>query len=99
ELGWRLARHESLWGPSLWMAASAVTAILVGAALLYQCDPCVISQAARQLALTASVGVVAWPLQFVRRRRSPYAYSTCRGVAGTTRCPGHNGLQAAFTWR
>ena len=68
ELGWRLARHESLWGPSLWMAASAVTAILVGAALFYQCDPCVISQDARQLALTASVGVVAWSLKFVRRR-------------------------------
>src|SRR5690606_30960152 len=69
ELGWRLARHESLWGPSLWMAASAVTAILVGAALFYQCDPCVIDNEARQLALTASVGIVAWSLKLVRRQR------------------------------
>ncbi|MCB1837225.1 MAG: ankyrin repeat domain-containing protein [Alcanivoracaceae bacterium] len=69
ELGWRLARHQPLWKPSLWMAASALTAILVGAALFYQCDPCVIDNDARQLALTAAVGVITWSLKLARRQR------------------------------
>jgi hypothetical protein len=69
ELGWRLARHESLWGPTLWMAASAFTAILIGSALFYQCDPCVIDEHPQQLALTASVGVIAWCLKWAARRR------------------------------
>lgn len=69
ELGWRLARHEPLWGSTIWMAASAFTAILIGAALFYQCDPCVIGKPPHQLALTASVGVIAWCLKWAAARR------------------------------
>ena len=69
ELGWRLARHESLWGPTLWMATSAFTAILIGSALFYQCDPCVVDAPPRQLVLTASVGLIAWCLKWVARSR------------------------------
>lgn len=54
-VAWRLATRRPLIGPTLWLLAALVSAVLAGAALFYRCDPCVLQTPSLQLALTALI--------------------------------------------
>jgi ankyrin repeat protein len=61
-VAWRLATRRSLVGPTLWMLAALVSAILAGAALFYRCEPCVLKTPLLQLALTALIATCGYLL-------------------------------------
>ena len=50
--GVALARQRPMWPSLLWMLASGTGTILLSSALLYQCDPCLVSNTASQHYLT-----------------------------------------------
>lgn len=61
-VAWRLAARRSLVGPTLWMLAALLSAVLAGAALFYRCDPCILKTPLLQLALTALIAACGYML-------------------------------------
>lgn len=61
-LAWRLISNQSLFRPTLWMIGALMSAVLIGSALFYRCDPCVLRAAPMQLALTALVAASGYLL-------------------------------------
>jgi ankyrin repeat protein len=57
-VGIGLARRRPLWPSVLWMLASVVITLIGGAALFYQCSPCLIQPTAHQLYITMVLGAL-----------------------------------------
>lgn len=73
--GIALARRLPMWPALLWMLTSAAGAILFSSALLYQCDPCLISDNAGQHYLTMAVAALLFAIGPWRKRLAMSAQS------------------------
>jgi ankyrin repeat protein len=66
--GIALALRRPMWPSLLWMLVSGAGAILFSSALLYQCDPCLISDHAGQHYLTMAVAALVFAIGPWRKR-------------------------------
>jgi ankyrin repeat protein len=66
--GLALARRLPMWPSLLWMLASGAGAILLSSAMLYQCDPCLITDTAGQHYLTMAVAALLFAIGPWRKR-------------------------------
>lgn len=68
-LGVRLARRRSLWPGSLWMVFAVLVTLVAGAALFYDCRPCLLDSAAQQSAPLMLLAVLVYATQWIGQLR------------------------------
>ena len=63
-----LARRRAMWPGVLWMIATIMLSVLVGAALFVDCDPCLIRQPELQHYLVMALAVLLFAIGPWRKR-------------------------------